>query len=221
MLLRLKYEELTSTAARGEVNGKNVNFIMRVQVDELTIVDAIAKFRGNKNIASLDYVGEPSFLKTIDLGGILIIITKELATLDANVDFIMSDIDSRIRVVVQLPMTYSDMKKVYEYSLKYTNLYFDGGNLIRLEGCNIGAVCASDIIKKVPESRIPLVIEGNGSVFQTVHIDDADSVEFYEAKLIVEKKTRVASDKARTKTAPKKQLSSLFALTASGGTDNF
>jgi hypothetical protein len=223
MFLRLKYEDATASAARGEINGKNVNFIMRVQVDELNIVEALAKFKGNKHVASFDYVGEPSFLKTIDIGNAIVIVSKDIEKLDMNVDFIMNDLDSRIRVVFKLPNDYTDMKAIYDYSAKYPNVRFCGGNLIRLEGCNIGCIGQADITKKIPDSRLSITSEGCACVMANIHIDDSDTVEFYEAKLTIEKKVRVPSDKRASSrpASPKKQLSSLLSLVGTGSMDNF
>lgn len=223
MFLKLKYEDVTSTGVRGEVDGKKVNFFMRVEVDELNIQEALTKFKGNKWVVSLEYTGEPSFLRTLDLGSALVIVTKQVEAIDMNVDFIMNEIDPRVRLVLELPESYSDMKAIFEYSQKYPNIRFDGGSFIRLEGCHIGALGKEDVPKKISDSRIPLTTQGYASVLPTVLIDEADLIEFYDAKTSsVEKKGRKQSDKSKSKSSkPKKQLSSLLSLSGTGGFGNF
>lgn len=224
MILKLKYEDVKSTGVRGEVNGKNVNFFMRVTVDELNIVEALQKLKANKWIVAFDFVGEPSFLSTIDLGERVVIVTKEIDVIDMNVDFVLNSIDSKIRVVFNLPKEYSNMKSIFEYSKKYPNIRFTGGKLLRLDGCNVGAITQAELFKKIPENRIPLVVEDTVDVYPTYHIDELDIVEFYDAKLVGEKKVRSTSNSSKSKTPakPKKQLSSLLALAgSSSATDNF
>lgn len=220
MLLRLKYEDMTSNAARGEVNGKNVNFFLRVQVDASNISEALVKLKGNKWVAGFDFVGEPTFLHTIDIGDAVVMVEKEVETVDENLDFTLTNLGSKIRVLVKLPKDYSDMKTIHAYSQKYPNIRFCGGNLIRLDGCNVGCIGKEDISKKIPDNRIGVLAEGCGCVFQNIHIDDVDTLEFYESKSnVTEKKVR-SSGKPKSKTT-KKPLSSLLSLDKLGGMDNF
>jgi hypothetical protein len=219
MLLKIKYEDVKASGVRGEVNGKAVNFFMRIQVDELNIVEALEKFRGNKWVVSFDYIGEVGFLRTIDIGSNNVIVTKEIDKIDINVDFIMGEIDNRVRVVFNLPDSYSDMRIIYDYSQKYKNIRFDGGRFIRLDGCSIGSIGISDIPKKIAESRLAVATEGNASIFANITIDDVDILEFYDSKSSVSGGKK-ASGGSKTK-KPKKQLSSLLSLVNSEGFNNF
>lgn len=225
MILSLSYEDITGSAVRGEVNGKSVNFFMRVKVNESNIEEALTKLKGNKWVVAFDYVGDPEFLKTVDIGDSVVIITKEVEKLDMNVDFLLNGLDRRVRVVLKLPKTYTDMKSIYDYSRKYPNVRFCGGKFLRLEGCNIGCIGQSDVFRKVPDSKLSIVSEGCSCVFQNIHIDDLDVVEFYDSKTSVsEKKVKSSSNKpkAKSKPKPKKHLSSLLALVNnSDGFDNF
>lgn len=220
MLLKLKYDDVKASGARGEVNGKMMNFFMRVQVDELNLVEAMQKFKSNKWVVALDYTGEVGFLKTVEVLDKTIIVTKEVEKVDLNVDFIMSDIDNRVRVVFSLPENYSDMRTIYDYSQKYTNIRFDGGKFIKLDGCNVGAIGVDDIPKKIADSRIAVVTRGSASVFEEVHIDDVDMVEFYDSKTVSTGRTKKKSSNNKTK-KPKKQLSSLLSLVNADGLNNF
>jgi hypothetical protein len=221
MILQLKYEDITASGVRGDLNGKNVNFFMRIQVDEINIEEALVKFKGNKWVAAFDYVGEPSFLRTVDIGDRVVIVTKQVEKIDMNVDFLVNDIDKNLRIVLNLPEDYNDMKLIFEYSAKYPNVRFTGGRLLRLDGCSIGSLTRDDLFKKVGENRIPLVLENKPCLFPTYQIDDLDVVEFYEAKLIGEKKVRTPSTKSKQPAKPKKQLSSLLVLSGSSSMDNF
>lgn len=225
MILRLKYDHMTSSAARGEVDGKQVNFYLQVIVDETNIMQAVEKAKSNRWIVALEYVGSPSYLTDVDLGDQLVIMTHKVDTIDVNVDFVLSGIPDKVRVVFELPESYSDMKTIMEYSKKYPNISFEGGTFIRLAGCNLGAVRASDIPKKIAESRIPLTMKGNASIYPVVYIDDLDAVEFYEHKLtILEKRVKSSGSKSsesKKPAKPKKRMSSLIPVQAIGGMDNF
>jgi hypothetical protein len=216
---------MSASAARGDVNGKQVNFFLQVIVNETNVVQALERFRGNRWVVALEYVGDPSFLSAVDVGQQLVLVTRTADTVDMNVDFALSGLPATVRVVFELPETYSDMKTILEYSLKYANISFDGGNFIRLDGCKLGAVRASDLPKKVAESRIPLTTKGSASIYQTLYIDDLDTVEFYESKLtVVEKRVRSSGNKTggqKKSPTPKKKMSSLVPVQAVGRLDNF
>lgn len=222
MILKLKYEDLTGNAARGEVNGKNVNFYMRVQVDEMNIVEAIEKLRGNRYVVALDYVGELSFLNTIDTSGVNIIVTREVKTLDDSLDFLFSEVKPNIRVALKLPDDFKDMRAIHAYSQRYPNARFCGGKLIRLEGCNVGCIAREDISKKIPNSRISVVTEGCGCVLRNIHIDDVDVIEFYEVKSKAVKKKLESASKGRAKSSkPKRKIPSFIPVNEIGSMDNF
>lgn len=222
MLLKLKFEDITANSARGEVDGKKVNFFMRVRVNESNIVQAIEKLRDNKSVVCFDYVGDINFLKTIDLGNKPVVVDRVVETLDMNIDFMMNELDTRVRINLIVPKDFKDMKAVYTYCQKYPNIRISGGKLLRLNGCNIGAVGKEDIPKKVPDSRIPLVVETEYCVFRNIDIEEADEVEFYDIKKVSkEKRVRTEKPKTKSKPKPKKQLSSLLSLVSTGDVDNF
>lgn len=224
VILRVKYEDLgkDANAARGVVNGKQVNFFLRVQVDEMNIVDAIQRFRGNKWVVALDYIGDPGFLQNIDISGVLVIVIKEvmsIESLDIDLQFMLSQIDPRVRVVLKLPKDFNNMKVLYDLNQRYPNLHFCGGYLLRIDGCNIGCIGVNDLFKKVPSSRISLITEGCGCVLQTVTMDDVGEVEFYYVKPTL--KEKIFDSTPRIRTAPKKRVSSLLELSLAGKLDNF
>lgn len=222
MLLRLKYDDVKANAAKGEVNGKNVNFFMRVEVDESNIVEAIDRFRGNRYVASLDYVGEEGYLKTIDIEGILVIVAKSVDMIDGGTEYYLSELDPRVRPVLKLPRDFSDMKQLFDLSQKFPNVHFCGGHLIKIDGCNIGAITRNDISKKIPDSRIPLVTEGCACVFQNITIEDADSVEFYEARVSpMERKSRSTSKGKSKSSTSRKKVSAILSTAKTSAFDNF
>lgn len=224
MILRVKYEDLgkEANAARGVVNGKQVNFFLRVQVDEMNIAEAVQRFRGNKWVVALDYIGDLGFLQNIDISGVLVIVTKEIASvesLDFDLQFMLSQIDPRVRVVLKLPKDFNNMKVLYDLNQRYPNLHFCGGYLLRIDGCNIGCIGVNDLSKKVSASKIPLISEGCGCPLQNLTLDEADEVEFYYAKPAL--KERIFDSAPRVRTAPKKRVSSLLELSLTGKLDNF
>lgn len=229
MLLKIKYEDIQASGARGEVGGKKVNFFMRVEVNELNFQEALAKFDSNKWVAVFDYVGELGFLAGVQFGTKPVIITKQFEKLDMNLDFFMNEVDSRLRVAIELPKDYTDMRAVMQYSKKYPNMRFCGGKLLRIDGANLGAVTQAEIHKKIPDSRIPIIAEGCGCILPNLTVEEADVVEFYDAKTLVkekkvkEKTATLKQSKAKAKSKPKKQLSSLLSLanTGTGDLDNF
>lgn len=222
MLLTLNYNEVQGNAVKAIIDGKSVTCFMRVIVNEENIEEAIKKFKGNKWVVSLEYVGDITFLNGKDLTGVTVIVKQEIEKVGMDIDFTLKSIQSDVRVVFKLPKEYNDMMSIYNYSQKYPNIRFCGGNLIRLEGCHIGCIGVSDIKKKIAESRIPLVCEGCACVYKNVTLSDLEAVEFYNDKSASSSEARTkAGSKVAGHKPQKKQLSSLLDLTKVGRLDNF
>lgn len=244
MLLNVNYSEVKDTGAKGEVDGKKVNFFMVVNVDESNLAEAVDRLGSSKGVAAFKYTGAPEFLqsattvRTIEKPLILSIALDKVSVID--IQQTMIQYPQNVRIVFTLPKEFSDMRFIHDESKKYPNIRFEGGNLLRLAGCKIGAVGVEDIARKVSMNRLKLTPAESGefSAMRVIDRDDVDFVDFYayrEAKPRAPKAPKVAKPKAakavkdkaegkaKTKvTKPKKQLSSLLDLkTSTGGLDNF
>ena len=223
MILKLNYSEIEKTAVKGEVNGKTVNFFLVVNVDETNLVEAIERFRGNRWVVALNYSGNLDALSGVDVGDRLVLVVKQFETLDINVDFTMNSIPPNVTLVVELPKTFHDMRLVKSYADKYPNIRFEGGHFLHLEGIPLGTIMQKDVTVKIPKNRLPLVTEGNASIFKRVSVEEIENLEFYEAKGTVKSAPKVSTKKSAPKeSAPKKKkkLSSLLDL-SSDALDNF
>lgn len=214
MIVKLKYEEVAGAALKGAVEGKVYNFFMRVEVDETNITEAIETLKGNKWCVGLDYRGNLGVLRAVEAKGVKILVeTDTLDALDARLDNFVGSVPPHIRVIAKVEPEYCNMRKIEEYSIKYSNLRFCGGNLIRLDGCSIGCITTNDVFKKVADNRLPIVTSGCSCVYKNLSLGELDSVEFYTD---MSKGFKVDALKA-----PKKQLSSLVSLAKAKGTDFF
>ncbi len=236
MLLKVPFEQALNTAAKGEVEGKKVNFFLRIGVRESTLDEALDKFGKTKTVVGFDYEGTADFLYGKELPENRIFVTKQVEDLGPSVDFVVKAYPSGVRVILQVPEDFTDMRAVMGVCSRYANVRVDGGSLLRLPGVRIGAVDQEDFVKKIAESRVPLVSSGDAGIMASVDISDVDNLEFYEGK-ISEKKTKEArpvkdtltklervpapKSQAKTKTKPSPKRPSFVSQEKIGGLGNF
>lgn len=227
MFLRLGFSELQGQAVKGLVNGKKVNFFIRLVVDETNIVEALDKHRGNKNVICYEYIGDEAFLRSVDIGSSIVVVIKDVTALDMGLDFIMNAIDPRVRVVFRLPSDYFDMRAVVSYGLRFPNSRFIGGNFINLPSSKLGIVDVTELNRKIPDSRIHISTTGEDTFLSVVGIVDVEELEFTNATVKV-KSPRIARPKSassgvsKPKAEPKKKrMSNLVSLSSTSGFDNF
>lgn len=242
MLLNVNYSEVKETGAKGEVDGKKVNFYMVVNVDESNFAEAVDRLGTTKGVVAFNFTGTPEFLQDAPIVRSVekpILLNTELETVNMiDIQQTMIRYPQNVRIVYHLPKDYSNMKFVYDESKKYPNIRFEGGKLLRLAGCKIGALGVEDIPRKISLSKLKLTPteQTEFSAMPTISIDDVDYVEFYPYKDVKPKAQKVAKPKTpkatktpkeKTESKPKakshkKQLSSLLDLqTSSDGLENF
>lgn len=238
MLLKLDYNHALNTGAKGEVNGKKTNFFMVMNVDETNFEQAINRYGKTKGVVAFNFVGQPNFLQTSPLVGMSEkpVLFEQDVTQGVNlagIQQVMMALPSTVRVVFKLSDEFKDMRFIHSESQKYPNIRFEGGHLVRLAGCKIGAIDPADIPKKIAVSRIDLTPSPqNSAVMAYIHIDDVDTIEFYQYKDVqpkaprtpkvkTEKTPKDKTPKASKTTKPKKKLSSLLDLQNIGEFDNF
>lgn len=231
MILKVPFEQVQNTAARGEVDGKKVNFFLRVGVTESNLEEALKKYTACKTIVGFDYEGSAEALYNLDLPANRIFVTKEVADLGPGIDFIVKAYPDVVRLILKVPDDFVDMRQVGQCCTRFANVRVDGGRLLRLPGVRIGAVDQDDFVKKVPESRVLLACEGDAGIMRSVDYLDVENLEFYEGK-ISEKKVREARPVKDTlgklervsqrKPAPKqRKIPSFVAQETIGGLGNF
>lgn len=204
MILTIGYEAMRGNAFKRVLpDGKEIIYYIRLRVNESNIAEACEKFKNAKYVVAFDYEGSLSALSGINLTK-PVIYRQDIEALDMGVDVLMSTIPEGVRAVFKLPKDYCDMRKILDYSSKYENISFCGGHFIRLPGCKIGCVLPSDIPKKVPENKIPLVNEECSCVFETVTVDDVLDGEFFTA-YGVEKVEKVKASKAEKSVVKKEK----------------
>ena len=113
-----------------------------------------------------------------------------------------SQVDSRFRLVVNVPKTFSDMRYIHEFAQKFPNVYFEGGYFLHIEGLNLGSLKAEDLPFRVPTFVAnKLVTEGNASPYPLVDISTVVRLTWTEGKLTVPKTTK--ETKVGAKAIPK------------------
>lgn len=90
--------------------------------------------------------------------------------------------------LVRLPDNYSDMRELYNMQQKYPNLRFIGGNLLNIDGINIGR-----------EEETPIVCKGVYDDYEEVKYSELGNIK------IVEKKERKAKKEKGKKEKKDKQ----------------
>lgn len=236
MLLKIHYGDVKDSGIRGLVDGKRTSFYMIVIVDETNIDDAVSRMGRYSSVVAFEYVGNIELIRSRDLGEKPVYIVRQLQGLGADVDFLMTQVPSNLRCVVEVPSDFTDMREVEKACVKYDNLHVTGGMLLNLPTVRLGGVTEQDLPKKLADSRKPIMFTQDANVLQTVVLEEVSEVEFFTAKVKAEKKERVPKvkmvrtpktpkEKSAPKervTKPKKQLATLMALVgASADEDNF
>lgn len=216
MLAKVKYAQVEGNTLTGIVNNKEVNFLMRIQVDKTNIRDAILKYGDYRNVVAFDYYDEIEGLQNLPHTQKPIIYHKDIEGIDINLDMFLNVVPSVIRVALKLPNNYCDMREVMKVSAKYPNVTFCGGNFIRLPGASIGCIKQCDLNKKVSENKVPFVCRGCSCVYENVDLDAIEGAVFSNSTekfaKVVTKATPSKPVKEATQSKKKKAVSSLAAL---------
>lgn len=142
----------------------------------MEFTDAVKTFSSNTNIVGYMITDGVDFVKLkIDLQGVsnklnVLIVYKYLSedttALEQALTYIQSNetLCKHVNVLVKLPDDYTNMMFVKQMCDKYTNVRFTGGTLLALCGCKIGAIENEDLPKKIADSKIPVIYEGDQSV---------------------------------------------------------
>lgn len=225
MLAKIKYADIRGNVLTGTVNDKEETFLMRVTVDKDNIVDAITKLGSHKNVVAFDYYGEVDGLVNLPATQKPVILHKSIEGVDVNLDMFLLSVPAGIRVALKVPNNYCDMRSIIDASKKYPNVTFCGGNLIRLPGASIGCIKQCDLVKKVAESKIPLVCKGCSCIIPNVCYEDIEEPTF-TTEAVKERKTATQSNEVKPSTKSsgttavskkKKAVNSLASLFADAG----
>lgn len=219
MILRLKYDELKADAVKGKVNGKAFSFFLRLVVDRSNLSEAIRRFTDNKLLLAFDYQDDPAALQGVDLGVKPVLYTQQVETLDINIDMLLNQLPAKMHLVCQLPSTFNDMRAIADYSRKYHNIRFCGGNFLHLEGCRLGCILASEIPRKFSDSRLPITTTGCASLMPTVDLADVEEPQFVSSKVVV--KDMISKPHTKPLSRNKQALASLIPLSRTTGLENF
>lgn len=180
MLVTLDFADVTANAVKGEINSKTTNLYMVVRVNQSNLVEAQERFRNYRNVVALHYEGDLEYLKLVDLQSSKPVFCRfPLSEIVVDsFDWVLSAPEG-LRVVIDTPADYSDMRAIKFLCEKYGNLYFAGGKFFRLEGCRLGAIQREDLPRKINEMHISLLTSGEGSVYPIVTLSELDSFTFY------------------------------------------
>ena len=235
MLVRIHADDVKDSGLRGVVDSKKVTFYMIVVVDDSNIDFAIDKFSRYNSVVAFEYVGNVDLLRGKELGSKPVYVTRQTEDLGMGVDFIVPQLPLGLRCLLEVPSDFADMREVEKVCNKYDNVYVTGGNFINLPTVRLGAISEVDLPKKIVESKVPVTLQGVTNIMQTVNFEDVTDVEFFTAKVKVEKKEKVPkvkiqrTPKVKAEKAPKekvqkpkKQLATLLSLVGStANEDNF
>lgn len=202
MIVRLRLEDIEGEHLKGEYGGKEYNFSLWVDVNETNISKAVSRLSGNKKVDALIFTGSLDVLRFVKPGDTNVVVY--LDSLEDVGDFITKL--SWVRFVVRLSGEYKDMKELHEYSTKYRNIYFCGGDMLRLKGLNLG--CSDFTLRK--HSKQVLLTEGCVCSDLVVGLGDLDKFEF---------SSETIDDRIQKQS--KRNLSSIIDLMKNVGDDNF
>lgn len=205
MLVVLDFNAVKDANVKGVKDGRNINLSMIVQANRDTMEHALNRFKGNKNVVAIQFIGDytdlPAFSITEESPPVFY--SVPVNALEESVDSIMSLLDPRVYPVFEVPDTYQDLRMVEYFCAKYPNIRVTGGFFYNIQTVRLGYVDPALIPRRVAESRISSTVMGKMNLVTTYMPDDLDELIFFPTKLtgVV---TRVKREpKAKVPKAPK------------------
>lgn len=222
MIVSIPYEQVKGNNLNGVYEDKEYSFYMRIGVNEDNVIEAISQWGTSRNVIAFDYDGDLSKLASLPSISKAIIIHKKIDLSVINIEMYLVTVPKTVRVVLELEDNYSDMRTLKHLSSKYPQVRFCGGNVIRLNGVNLGCILQDDLPKKVAASKIGVVCKGCSCIDKTIKFEDVTNPIFtMEVEKIKNIKTgskdsdneKVVTSKVKPKTTNNKTKKIINSLT--------
>lgn len=184
----MEYEgqEIVGIKTKGEIEKQRY---IRYKVDEYSIRRCLEETKNNSWVVGIDYVGDMQELKSVEYkpGYKPVIVIKDVGDIVIKeIPKIKKQLPEWVRLVLRLPQTFKDMRKIHNLGQNYPEIRVCGGELIRLEGCQIGCITDTDLPKEVTDMKKLYTTKGCGCVQLTMNITELDNYEvMYEAEKVV------------------------------------
>lgn len=176
MIVRMPYKGKGIVGLKTKGEEEKQRYI-RYLVDSISIQRCLEETRGNKWVVAIDYEGAVEELYGIepkeDYKPVIVKIKYKSEGLEEEI----SRVPEWVRVVVEYPEGYTDMRAVRDLVKSEPRVRVCGGYFCRLEGCNIGCITEDDIPKKISDTKKLYVTKGCGCVQLTVDLEDLDNYE--------------------------------------------
>lgn len=217
MIVKLDFKDCKGTGVKVMSGEKEITGYMKIVVDRGNIEAAIAQFDKNPRAVAFLFDGTEmsadfEFLRQLcpTVLATPILYQLDLTSVDITRNYLMSlceNIPPAVRLVFKCPDTFTDMATVWEVSKRYPNTSFCGGYLLKIPGCNIGCIRASDIKGRAFNINNP-VVQGCGCVMPNITFDEAELT--YEYGVVKTPKTTSPAGEGKSK--PKRVSTTLYSL---------
>lgn len=212
MILKINFSLIQTEQAKGVrvINDdKKSSPYLILLTNPLNIDEAIEWSRGNKQVALILFEGDISDLCGKDLSNVKVGVKFTFDIFDSENEAKLMEIPQTVRCICKLPEGYSDMRKIFTLSSLCPNVRFCGGNLINIQGCNLGCITLTDLGRKEKQGvRV-------SSCFCVEKPQDVDGLNL---EFVKEKVTPVSQDSKKGARTSKRSLPSFASL---GGLDSF
>lgn len=123
---------------------KDESVVFTVSADASNISEVLETVRGSKNVVAVEYFGNPleqGNLKDLDLSSVYTYCIVNIGDIFTEDDVkLYAGINPNLHIVFKVSDDFADLRKVWDYSNKYSNIRISGGDLINLKGINWGTI---------------------------------------------------------------------------------
>lgn len=149
------------------------------EVNRTSLFKNLVAYRFNGGIEQLKIVSE-----IVNKGNKPILYDIKVDTIDEGLMMKIHQLPSEVVPVVHLPKEYSNLYDMHLLCEKVPRVRIEGGDVLRLQGLNLGSVTTEDIPKKINESTLPVRInyEDGNSPMKTIKVG-VEEIIFYESTM--------------------------------------
>lgn len=135
-------KQYTGKSLSVKIGKKKFSAVLRVNVDDFNIAEAIELAKRDANILMLNYVGSHEGIKGVNTCGVYVAWGIDVGSdvTEDDIQRLYDDVPDGVTLIVKLPEGYKNIRFLYDMSHKFDRVRFCGGSLFCLRIASLVAV---------------------------------------------------------------------------------
>lgn len=205
-------KQYTGKSLSVKIGKKKFSAVLRVNVDDFNIAEAIELAKRDVNILMLNYVGSHEGIQDVNTCGVYVAWGIDVGSdvTEDDIQRLYDDVPDGVTLIVKLPEGYKNIRFLYDMSQKFDRIRFCGGSLFCFEDCKFGC-CGRDVCNErgISYDDTEYIKEGCSCAIPAFEMDE---VEFIATNSMTK------TEKTAKKSKPKSNKTAMFSsLLYSGG----